>query len=116
MVSCWHVRKAARQNRSASAFSNSRTIPTSAIWATGAPPSRPMYRLAALRADGRSSKAVPVLHLAHHVMVPPLAGRSPSYIVRQLYDIQYGFRRGPAVVVMLPEVAHLNAKDRIAIA
>ena len=49
-------------------------------------------------------------------MVPPLAGRSPSYSVRQLYDIQYGFRRGPAMVPMKPEVAHLNAKDRIAIA
>ena len=47
---------------------------------------------------------------------PPLAGRSPSYLVRQLYDIQYGFRRGPAVAPMLPEVAHLNADDRIAIA
>lgn len=49
-------------------------------------------------------------------MVPPLAGRPPSYIVRQLYDIQYGFRRGPAVAPMRPEVAHLSARDRIAIA
>jgi cytochrome c553 len=48
--------------------------------------------------------------------VPPLAGRSPSYIVRQLYDIQYGFRGGPVVVPMQPEVAHLTADDRIAIA
>jgi len=49
-------------------------------------------------------------------MVPPLAGRSPSYLYRQLYDIQYGFRKGSAVALMLPEVAHLNAKDRLAIA
>jgi cytochrome c553 len=47
---------------------------------------------------------------------PPLAGRSPSYLVRQLYDIQYGYRRGPTVAPMLPEVAHLRAEDRIAIA
>jgi len=45
-----------------------------------------------------------------------LAGRSPSYIVRQLYDIQYGTRRGPAVALMQPEVAHMTADDRIAIA
>ena len=49
-------------------------------------------------------------------MIPPLAGRSPSYLYRQLYDMQYGFRKGPAVALMLPEVAHLTAKDRLAIA
>ena len=48
--------------------------------------------------------------------VPPLAGRPPTYIVRQLYDIQYGYRRGAAVAPMRPEVAHLTAGDRIAIA
>ena len=46
---------------------------------------------------------------------PPLAGRSASYLARQLYDIQYGFRSGPAVAPMLPEVAHMTAADRIAI-
>ncbi|HVP85472.1 MAG TPA: c-type cytochrome [Rhizomicrobium sp.] len=64
--------------------------------------------------------AVPcsVCHGAHMQgagLVPPLAGRSPSYLYRQLYEIQYGYRHGPAVAQMLPEVAHLNAKDRIAI-
>lgn len=48
--------------------------------------------------------------------VPPLAGRPPSYVVRQLYDIQHGFRHGPAVAAMLPEVAHLTPEDRIDIA
>ncbi len=48
--------------------------------------------------------------------VPPLAGRPPTYIVRQLYDIQYGYRSGTAVAPMRPEVAHLTAGDRIAIA
>ncbi len=55
-------------------------------------------------------------HLQGVGTAPPLAGRSPSYLVRQLYDIQYGFRRGPAVAPMLPEVARLDADDRIAIA
>jgi len=48
--------------------------------------------------------------------VPPLAGRPPSYVVRQLYDIQHGFRKGPAAAAMLPEVAHLTPEDRIDIA
>jgi cytochrome c553 len=48
--------------------------------------------------------------------IPPLAGRSPSYLYRQLYNIQYGYRKGPAVALMLPQVAHLTAKDRLAIA
>jgi cytochrome c553 len=56
------------------------------------------------------------MHLQGAGVIPPLAGRSPSYIVRQLYDIQYGFRKGPAVMLMRPQVAHLNARDRIAIA
>lgn len=47
---------------------------------------------------------------------PPLAGRPPTYIVRQLYDMQYGYRVGPTVTPMKPEVAHLSAWDRIAIA
>lgn len=47
--------------------------------------------------------------------VPPLAGRSASYLARQLYDIQHGTRRGPAVVPMLAEVAHMTPADRIAI-
>jgi cytochrome c553 len=36
-------------------------------------------------------------------MIPGLAGRSPSYLVRQLYDIQHGTRVGPTVAPMLPE-------------
>ena len=47
--------------------------------------------------------------------VPPLAGRSPSYLARQLYDIQHGTRQGPVVVPMLPEVVHMTPGDRIAI-
>ncbi|HEY6514531.1 MAG TPA: c-type cytochrome [Steroidobacteraceae bacterium] len=47
--------------------------------------------------------------------VPPLAGRSPSYLTRQLYDIEHGTRHGPVVAPMLPEVAHITPADRIAI-
>ena len=46
---------------------------------------------------------------------PALAGRSPSYLFRQLFDIKAGTRKGPAVVQMQPEVAHLNNADMIAI-
>lgn len=48
--------------------------------------------------------------------VPRLAGRSPSYIVRQLYDIQHGTRTGPTVALMRAPVAHLTAADMVAIA
>jgi len=48
--------------------------------------------------------------------VPALAGRSPSGIVRQLYDIQHGTRTGPAVDPMKPEVAAMTDQRRVDIA
>ena len=48
--------------------------------------------------------------------VPSIAGRSPSYIVRQLYDIQSGARGGPAVQPMKGPVANLNIDDMVSIA
>ena len=48
--------------------------------------------------------------------VPGLAGRSPSGIVRQLYDIQHGTRSGAAVDPMKPEVARLTDENRVDIA
>ncbi len=48
--------------------------------------------------------------------VPPLAGRSPSYIVRQLYDIQHGSRAGPWTPLMQGVVRDLTPDDVIAIA
>jgi cytochrome c553 len=48
--------------------------------------------------------------------VPGLAGRSPSGIVRQLYDIQHGTRTGPAVDLMRPEVASMTDESRVTIA
>jgi cytochrome c553 len=47
--------------------------------------------------------------------VPHIAGRSPSYIVRQLYDIQHEKRTG-AVAPMQQVVASLKLDDMIAIA
>jgi cytochrome c553 len=43
--------------------------------------------------------------------VPPLAGRSPSYIARQLYDMQHGNRNGAWSPLMAPVLAHLSADD-----
>jgi cytochrome c553 len=48
--------------------------------------------------------------------VPPLAGRSPSYLVRQLYDIQHGARAGAAVDLMRLPVAKLTVSDMVSIA
>src|SRR4030095_2260940 len=46
---------------------------------------------------------------------PPIAGRSPSYIARQLFDIQQGTRKGPGVELMKVVVSKLNREDIVAI-
>jgi len=48
--------------------------------------------------------------------VPGIAARSPSYIVRQLYDIQQGARNGSMAALMKPVVAKLTAEDMVNIA
>lgn len=48
--------------------------------------------------------------------IPGLAGRSPSYLARQLYDIQAGARAGQAVQVMRGVAARLDERDIIAVA
>jgi cytochrome c553 len=48
--------------------------------------------------------------------IPGLAGRSPSYIVRQLYDIQHGVRNGPWAGLMKAVVAQLSGEDMVSIA
>ena len=50
------------------------------------------------------------------LLAPTLLGRSPSYTVRQLYDIQRGARKGPAVSDMKNVVAQLTLGDMIDIA
>jgi cytochrome c553 len=48
--------------------------------------------------------------------VPILAGRSPSYIVRQLYDMQHGKRNGVWTPLMIPVIASLGPADLLAAA
>ena len=47
--------------------------------------------------------------------VPPLAGRSPSYIARQIYDMQHGARNGSWSALMQKAIANLSAEDIVAI-
>lgn len=48
--------------------------------------------------------------------IPGLAGRSPSYTVRQLFDLQQGVRKGPWSPLMRSAVEKLTIDDMIAIA
>ncbi len=48
--------------------------------------------------------------------VPSIAGRSPSYIVRQLYDMQSGARAGAKMQLMKAPVANLTMGDMVSIA
>ena len=43
--------------------------------------------------------------------VPALAGRSPSYLMRQMFDMQQGLRKGSWTELMKPVVANLTADD-----
>jgi cytochrome c553 len=47
--------------------------------------------------------------------VPGIAGRSPSYLARQLYDFQQGARNGTGAALMKPVVAGLDEEDILAI-
>jgi cytochrome c553 len=48
--------------------------------------------------------------------LPSIVGRSPSYVVRQLYDIQSGARAGKAAQLMKATVANLTVEDMTSIA
>jgi cytochrome c553 len=48
--------------------------------------------------------------------IPGLAGRSPSYLVRQLYDMKHGMRTGEWASLMMPVVSKLTSDDMLAIA
>jgi cytochrome c553 len=48
--------------------------------------------------------------------IPSIVGRSPSYVVRQLYDIQNGARAGMAAQLMKATVANLTVEDMVSIA
>jgi cytochrome c553 len=47
--------------------------------------------------------------------LPAIAGRSPSYLFRQLYDFQHGARTGEWSALMAPVLANLDEQDMIAI-
>ena len=47
--------------------------------------------------------------------VPALAGRSPSYTMRQLFDFKTGTRRGPWGELMKPVVANLSVQELMAV-
>jgi cytochrome c553 len=48
--------------------------------------------------------------------IPPIAGRSPSYMVRQMWDIQQGTRPTAPPQLMKLIVANLSSDDMVAIA
>ena len=43
--------------------------------------------------------------------VPSIAGRSPMYIARQLWDLKHGARKGTSAALMLATVANLTDED-----
>ncbi len=45
--------------------------------------------------------------------VPGIAGRSPSYLVRQMYDMQQGTRKGLWTDLMKPVVSKLSEEDML---
>jgi cytochrome c553 len=48
--------------------------------------------------------------------VPPIAGRHPTYLVRQLWAMKHGDRKGPSNAIMMPAVQNLTEDDMLAIA
>jgi cytochrome c553 len=48
--------------------------------------------------------------------IPGIAGRSPSYLVRQLYDFKHGARAGMSSALMKPTVEKLTIEEMIALA
>jgi len=46
---------------------------------------------------------------------PGIAGRSPSYMMRQLYDMKRGTRNGLSAQLMKPVIANLSVDDMTAI-
>ena len=49
-------------------------------------------------------------------LLPGIAGRSPSYTLRQLYDYKHGARAGPGSALMMPSVEKLTIEDMISLA
>jgi cytochrome c553 len=43
--------------------------------------------------------------------MPGIAGRSPSYMMRQLWDMRQGTRKGPQAALMMPVIEKLTVED-----
>ena len=75
----------------------------------------------ALAADGGGGKTVQCA-ICHGAGLkgmgpwPGIAGRSPSYIVRQLYDFKHGTRAGTGSALMKPAVEKLSVEDMLNLA
>ena len=71
---------------------------------------------------GESTSSAPPCATCHgkdlrgHELAPSIAGRSPSYIVRQLYEFQTNARAGKSALLMKPTVSRLTQEEMIAIA
>lgn len=48
--------------------------------------------------------------------VPPLAGRSPSHAMRQMFDMKSGARRGPWAAMMTPVLQQMSVAEMTAVA
>ena len=46
-------------------------------------------------------------------LIPGIAGRSPSYFMRQLYDFREGSRTGTMAALMQPTVQNLTVEDMV---
>jgi cytochrome c553 len=74
-----------------------------------------------LATTGDNGKTVPC-HVCHGPAlkgidpIPGIAGRSPTYIFRQLYDFKHGARAGSASALMKQSVEKLDIDDMIALA
>ena len=69
---------------------------------------------ALVRMAGNSAVACATCHgpdLRGMGETPSIAGRSPAYVARMLWDIKSGARSGPAVALMQPVVAQLSGSD-----
>ena len=76
---------------------------------------------ALLATTGASGKTVPCAgchgpDLKGAAAVPGIAGRSPSYMIRQLYDFKSGARAGKDSALMKPSVEKLTVDDMVALA
>ena len=75
----------------------------------------------ALVADGGGGKTVQcgICHgpdLKGLGPIPGIAGRSPSYTFRQLYDFKHGARAGTGAALMKPTVEKLTIEDMLNLA